>query len=94
MPIRDTVLIIGINRTKRFLPIYTAHLNLCDQKPQIIKLPKENNILSDIIEQKMFEKFPNIGVFQNKNYKSLVNIYKSVKRKYYPEKDIYQKGEI
>ncbi len=91
MPIRDTVLIIGINRTKRFLPIYTAHLNLC---AQIIKLPKENNILSDIIEQKMFEKFPNIGVFQNKNYKSLVDIYKSVQRKYYPEKDIYQKGEI
>ena len=94
MPIGNKVLIVGINRTKSFLPISTAHLSFCDQKPQVIKLPKENNVLSDIIEQRMFEKFPDIVVFQNKNSKSLVDIYKSVQRKYYPEKDIYQKGEI
>ena len=32
-------------------------------------------------------------IVNKEDYKSLVNVYKNIQRKYYPEKDIYNKGK-
>lgn len=90
MPLGNRIVVFGIGRIGKSMPIIsTEHLHLCDEKLHIVKLPKENNVIPSIIEQRNFEITPDMRVIFYKDSKSLCDIYKKVQRKYYPEKDVY-----
>lgn len=97
MPTGNKVVILGFGRIGRMFPVFTEHIRLCDKKPHIVKVPEKNNVISELIKEHPFEITPDLRIIDYKNYKSLVNIYKSVQRKYYPEKDVFQitkNGEV
>ena len=98
MPTGNKIAIMGFGRIGRTLPfIFTEHLHLCDKKLHIVRIPEKSNIIPEIIQQHSFEISPDLRIIDYKNFRSLVNIYKSVQRKYYPEKDIFQttkNGEV
>jgi hypothetical protein len=87
------IAIFGLGLIGRRMPIISEHLNFINtpKKLQIISLPKENNVLTDIINQRNFEITQDLRLIFQKDLKSLVNIYKQVQRKYYPEKDVILK---
>jgi hypothetical protein len=83
------VLGLGVGQIGRRLPIFTEHLHLCNEKPHIVNLPKENNVLTDIIQQRNIETTQNLKTMFDRDFKTLVNIYNNVQHKYYPEKDVF-----
>ena len=87
------IAVFGMGLTGRRMPIITEHLNFINtpKKPQVITLPKENNLLTGFINQRNFETTQDLRLIFNKDFKSLVSIYKQVQRKYYPEKDVVVK---
>ena len=87
----NRIVVFGIGQIGRHLPISTAHLHFCEDKLHVVKIPQKTNVLPDIIPQKCFDITPDFRVIFYKDFKSLCNIYKSVQRKYYPEKDVLVK---
>lgn len=90
MPI-NKVIILEPGLIGRFFPIIsTSHLHLCKEKVNVVNIPKENNIIPSIIQRKTFEKNLDLRTIFDRDYKSLVKIYNSIRHKYYPEKDVYR----
>ena len=92
MPTGNKIAILGFGRIGRVFPIFSEHLHLCDNKLHIVKVPEKNTVIPELIQQRSLEIFPDLRIIDYKNFKSLVSIYKSVQRKYYPEKDVFKKG--
>ena len=89
----NKVIMLGIGRIGRTFPIITEHLHLCDKKLHLVTVPEKNNVTPALIEQRAFDVPLDLRVFSFRDVKALVNIYKSVQRKYYPEKDVYIRGK-
>ena len=91
MPRGNKIAVFDMGLIGRRMPMVTEHLNFINtpKKLQIITLPKENNVLTDIIKQRNCEIAPDLKIISNRDFKSLVKIYKNIQRKYYPEKDVY-----
>ncbi len=94
MPNGHKICLLGLGSVKSYIHAAITAGAYSHNIIEPVKVPSGNlNIANPYKSGKMdFEITPDFNIVKKEHFKSLCDIYKSVQRKYYPEKDVYKKG--